>query len=62
MLNYLVANTKGVSMTRKNKKRDIAAKEESLLDHQGITSFKGSGYKGKGNLDHDKSTHNKKRR
>lgn len=47
-------------MSKKNKA--IEAKEESLKDHQGVTNFKGSGYKGKGIPDHSKYTHNKKRR
>lgn len=49
---------------KKTKKSDsnILSKEESLKDHQGVTNFKGSGYKGKGTVDHSKYTHNKKRR
>ncbi len=51
-------------MSKKRKKLDpvTRAKEESLKDHQGVTDFTGSGYNGKGGVDHSKKTSNKKRR
>lgn len=38
------------------------AKEESLKNSQGTSSYKGSGYNGKGNVDSDKVILNRKRR
>lgn len=47
---------------RKKSEVTIAPREESLKDHQGVTKFQGSGYNGKGNVDHGKIVSNKKRR
>lgn len=51
-------------MSRKAKKvrSTTQATEESLQDHSGVNNFKGSGYNGKGNVDHGKTIANKKRR
>lgn len=44
------------------KKKSTTRKDRSMLDHTGVESFKGSGYKGKGNVDSSKQTSNRKRR
>lgn len=44
------------------KKKTTARKSRSMLDSQGVQTFKGSGYKGKGNVDSSKQTMNRKRR
>lgn len=44
------------------KKKTTARKNRSMIDSQGIQTFKGSGYKGKGNVDSSKQTMNRKRR
>lgn len=44
------------------KKKSITNKDKSMVNSQGIDSFKGSGYKGKGNVDSSKHTSNRKRR
>lgn len=52
-------------MSHKKAKKTVnenPAKEESLKDHQGVPKFQGSGYNGKGNVDHGKIVSNKKRR
>lgn len=46
----------------KKKTTTTARKERSMLDHTGVSSFKGSAYKGKGNVDSSKQTSNRKRR
>ncbi len=49
-------------MTKKNRDlRKEKAKQESLEHSQGKENFNGSGYKGPGNVTHDKVTHNKTR-
>lgn len=51
-------------MTKKltGSEKDILPKEISLKEHQGVTTFKGSGYNGKGNVDKSKVRSNKKRK
>lgn len=51
-------------MTKKKSEseKNLSPKEESLKDHAGVPSFKGSGYNGKGNIDKSKVRSNKKRR
>src|SRR5437867_4000954 len=44
------------------KKKTVSSRNKSMSDSQGITSFKGSGYKGKGSVDSSKHTANRKRR
>lgn len=44
------------------KKKTVTSKNKSMSDSQGVTSFKGSGYKGKGSVDSSKHTSNRKRR
>lgn len=44
------------------KKKSITSKNRAMSDSQGVTSFKGSGYKGKGSVDSSKHTMNRKRR
>lgn len=44
------------------KKTTTTRKDRSMLDSTGTPSFKGSGYKGKGNVDSSKQTMNRKRR
>lgn len=44
------------------KKKATPKKDRSMIDSQGVQTFKGSGYKGKGNVDSSKQTLNRKRR
>jgi hypothetical protein len=49
-------------MSSRAKKKSPSVKDKSMTDHTGETKFQGSGYKGKGNVDHGKIVSNRKRR